>query len=600
MNRYAVPACLAWMAATLTASAQPPAVVFPPDEGPGIQIAFNNVTENNPVDGWGTSPSSSGWSYDASAGSSIPDNENKAFLRMTPSYQGTGVKTQMLESADWVFHTEISQGGGYPASGSDFALFGKYDWDGAREDRMFALSWGNTDSSWALKVGNAGGGWDDVATGLTLTIGATVDLDIHYKAAPGEMDFYWDGSLVGTAATGHGRYDLDFIQVEEMGDASGLWTTYRNFRLAHVQSTGLTPVTEPQTVALPFQSTAQALYRLESSTDPAGAAWTSPGHIVRGDGNQRVAYDPDASSSTKNYRLVILPSPTPLETPVMVDFPTPVGPGIQLPFNNVSQEFPVDYGKKITSYGWSFTSWAGESIGSADSLLRIAPTLTNDQTVVTGMQEDVDWVFHAEYLHTEPYPAGSDFVMFAKYEVFPGDGREDRMFGLQHGADANSWSYRVGDASGGWDTVASGLTMSETVDIDIHYRAATKELDFYWDGVFVGSGETGHGRYDVTFIQFDDIPGEGSDVWRNFRLGHVNSPPGAFVELGRPVVAPADLFTFLTNSGLLYRMEGNADPISLPWTPLGLTIEGDGTQKYAFDPGGVISTSTSYRVRVVP
>ena len=65
-------------------------------------------------------------------------------------------------------------------------------------------------------------------------------------------------------------------------------------------------------------------------------------------------------------------------------------------------------------------------------------------------------------------------------------------------------------------------------------------------------------------------------------------------------VGEQDLFTFLSDTGLLYRVESSPDPMSQPWTPVGLTVEGDGTQKYAYDPTGTVSTAATYRVRIVP
>jgi hypothetical protein len=52
------------------------------------------------------------------------------------------------------------------------------------------------------------------------------------------MDFYWENALVGSASTGHGRYDVDFIQFEHKADWEGI-QEFRNFRLGHIgEATG--------------------------------------------------------------------------------------------------------------------------------------------------------------------------------------------------------------------------------------------------------------------------------------------------------------------------------------------------------------------------
>jgi hypothetical protein len=95
---------------------------------------------------------------------------------------------------------------------------------------MFALTYNSSDQ-WDFRVGNSdGSGWDTAASGLTRD--GWTDVDIHYDAAAGNLNFWWDGVLAGTAAPGHGRFDVDLIQLDEI--AGGGTTSVRNFRLGHV------------------------------------------------------------------------------------------------------------------------------------------------------------------------------------------------------------------------------------------------------------------------------------------------------------------------------------------------------------------------------
>jgi len=83
-----------------------------------------------------------------------------------------------------------------------------------------------------------------------------------------------------------------------------------------------------------------------------------------------------------------------------------------------------------------------------------------------------------------------------------------------------TYGIKVGDLTGdGWTVVTSGLTFVPWQDITIHYKAATQTMDAYLGDTKVASDfTTGHGRYDVSFIQIEWTRG-GADSWRQFKLG---------------------------------------------------------------------------------
>jgi len=313
MKQCALSVCLVFVATTHAAFAQAPEVVFPTPIGPGLQVPFNSSDDGNPTD-YGVKHFLAGVNFDADLGWMSISN---AFFRYCTSPQGdTSNAAAMLESNDWVFHVEYLHTGNYNPAGGDIMLFSKHEFTSGREDRMFSF-FGVASTNWEIRVGDNAGGWNTVVSGLPMTNASPdlINIDVHYRASVPTFDFYWDDVFVGSAQTGHGRYDLDFIQVEPIkhGLPEGFPTAgvdrFRNWRVGHVLSAvELTPVTEPQTVALEWSTEAQALYELECSTDPAGNAWDSTGQIIRGDGAVRFAYDPAAPGNpSKLYRLVLLP-----------------------------------------------------------------------------------------------------------------------------------------------------------------------------------------------------------------------------------------------------------------------------------------------------
>lgn len=237
MGKFFVLCCLSFLMMIATTEAQPP-VVFPTPSGSGAQLPFTN---NDSVVDYGSIKSSFGWTFDGFQGT----DTGNALVRFVPTLQGPGALTPMGEANDWVYHMEFSHTGEYGATDNFMNAKAEPGFAGTspgstREQRIFAIDY-NTSGKWLVKAGDlTGNGWVNVATGLDMD--AYVDFDVHYRAAAGVMDFYWDGAIVGTAATGHGRYDIDLIQAEEVAGSGA--TSIRNIRLGHVI------VPEPTTVVL--------------------------------------------------------------------------------------------------------------------------------------------------------------------------------------------------------------------------------------------------------------------------------------------------------------------------------------------------------------
>lgn len=230
---------------------------------------------------------------------------------------------------------------------------------------------------------------------------------------------------------------------------------------------------------------------------------------------------------------------------VTVDFPTPVGPGIQTPLKD--NENPVDYGWTGSNNGWVYDGWEASNLGNNAGLFRTGPTLQGPGAY-TAMQEDVDYGFHIEFMLSGAAPTSSDTLLFTKHSPpdigQPGDGREDRMFLVSYGTTVDSFKIRVGDNAGSWFDVATGLSapLGEPIDFDVTYDSSTPQFEFYWDGVPVGTAQTGHGRYDLDALQIEGIktanPSGPITSIRNLRLGHIPEPGTlALLAMGGLIVA---------------------------------------------------------------
>ena len=236
--------------------------------------------------------------------------------------------------------------------------------------------------------------------------------------------------------------------------------------------------------------------------------------------------------------------------PPMVTFPLPAGAtGLHLPYNTSvapAGDQALGYGRQSSSFGWVFDSFQATSIETSNSLGRYSPTEFYDWIIetptlndVVAMPENQEWVFHVEFRHRGPYdPADADALLFAKHAPrdydpsAPSFGepgfREDRMFGVWRGVDANDWQIRIGNNAGGWDHVATvqhPIDQAENppelyIDFDVHFKPGSG-FDFYWEGGLVAANQTtGHGRYDLDIMQWEHKETvTGIQDIRNFRLG---------------------------------------------------------------------------------
>ena len=223
MKKIILVICFCWMMPVTSVWSAAPIPQFHPAY-PGLRADFVADAYPGPgEDGYGYVTHKTGWAHDGWAGWT---NTIGAFARFETTMQNQATKTSMLETEDWIFSATYDHTG---SQTSEFVIFAKYDWDGAREDRMFAISQDPGSGTYGFLIGNASGGWDTVASGLTFS--AWQDITIHYKVGLG-MDYYLGDTLVATnQTTGHGRYDVNFLQIEWTKAGVDYW---RAFKLAHV------------------------------------------------------------------------------------------------------------------------------------------------------------------------------------------------------------------------------------------------------------------------------------------------------------------------------------------------------------------------------
>ena len=233
-----------------TVHAQPPTVTFPLSTGAtGLYLPYNltplpgePIPAGDQARNYGRQSHSSGWTFDTYQATSIETIGSLGRYSPTEQYDWvlgeaptSNDVVAMPENEEWVFHVEFRHRGTYGPDDAGAILFSKhspadYGAPAGREDRMFGVWRGVDENDWEIRVGNNAGGWDSVASGLQMTIDEYVDFDVHFKPGSG-FDLYWEGGLVAAnQTTGHGRYDLDFIQWEHGVTVEGI-QDIRNFRL---------------------------------------------------------------------------------------------------------------------------------------------------------------------------------------------------------------------------------------------------------------------------------------------------------------------------------------------------------------------------------
>jgi len=192
------------------------------------------------------------------------------------------------------------------------------------------------------------------------------------------------------------------------------------------------------------------------------------------------------------------------------------GPGLNAPLD--TDAAAVTYGHY---YGGATVSFDGDSGSASEHAYMRHETTLENETSVTAMPEDQDWVFEIVLKQTDGYNA--DAIFYSKHER-TGDS-EDRMVMLSCNGTTDDWSWKVGNAVGGWDVVVSGISLgSDWNTFTTHYKADTQTLDTYQNGIKIASNyTTGHGAYDIDSLQWQWI-GAGTSWVRSIKIGQIPEP----------------------------------------------------------------------------
>ena len=123
--------------------------------------------------------------------------------------------TSMRTDGDWIFEIEY-QHTGWTYDVNDTVWYAKSEPDDMRIVMLRYVGGGGFNDLWELCAGNATGGWDVIPNGDNLVLGEDNHIFvIHYKAANQRLDIYMNDTLLaGDYELGHGRYDLNFVQIQ--------------------------------------------------------------------------------------------------------------------------------------------------------------------------------------------------------------------------------------------------------------------------------------------------------------------------------------------------------------------------------------------------
>ena len=193
---------------TVLAFGDPPLVAFPAGSI-GLNVPMD---DDMAVDGFGVAVFvGNGYTTDGLAARTLADTNTARFARYRPTVEGQGAFTAMPVNQDWVARVVYKHTGAYDNQQVPFYL--KHEED---EKRIVSL-WNEGGDSWSVRIGNASGGWDIVASQLAMDVYWNTFL-FHYKSATQSIDIYLNNRLLASdQTTGHGRYDVNWVQIEYTG-----------------------------------------------------------------------------------------------------------------------------------------------------------------------------------------------------------------------------------------------------------------------------------------------------------------------------------------------------------------------------------------------
>jgi len=259
------------------------------------------------------------------------------------------------------------------------------------------------------------------------------------------------------------------------------------------------------------------------------------------------------------------------------------GPGLNVPFDNITASNPLTYGIRTIETGtWTYDADTA-STSSSNACLEYFTTQTNSGTS-TPMPANKDWVFEIKYKYVGEYNGEVPWIAYAE-----GD---NRIISLWHD-NTTSWSIRAGNNSGGWFVVASGLDLGSSFHIfTTQYKAANQRLDIYMDGNLLASNiALGHGVYTLkqVHIQVEDNVSQATPPVHAIEDA-IGSSNGSSI---------INVVTYYKEHSSEYPEININNPTNSNWTPLlqDLVDDMDASRgRIIFFPGGLYRCSSTINI----
>jgi hypothetical protein len=191
-----------------TAGGDPPDVSFPAGSI-GINVPLDTGIN---IDSFGFNAFlGNGFTTDGIAARTPGTGGTGRYARYRSTVQSQFTVTPMPVNQDWVAKVVYKHTGAYDNQQVPFFIKNE------SADKRIVSLWNDGGDNWSVRIGNASDWWDVAVGGLSLDVYWNTFL-FHYKSATQSIDVYLNNRLLAAdQTTGHGRYDLDYIQIEYVG-----------------------------------------------------------------------------------------------------------------------------------------------------------------------------------------------------------------------------------------------------------------------------------------------------------------------------------------------------------------------------------------------
>jgi hypothetical protein len=203
------------------------------------------------------------------------------------------------------------------------------------------------------------------------------------------------------------------------------------------------------------------------------------------------------------------------------------GPGLNAPFEDSATQ--IEYGVNLGVTGIAWNTFAGQ-MSLVSSSAQYGTSLFNDNSTVTDMPTNQDWVFKITYASNGSNFNDQTFVV----KAHEGEAGEQNVIDL------------VNNGFGVWGLRCGGNVVASDMDFDdgafhtlvVHFKTTSQTLDGYFDDKIVASDFTAsHGDYAVNYVQLISHRSVGSfDFFHCIEIGQVSPTSIAFCgDLEHPV-----------------------------------------------------------------